>query len=82
MAGVIAGIKTMNSKQAIAEAKKLTPSYVAQDEDGEWWVYYNKPHIHTEHNHWHDPVNYNSCMQLSEGNKKNPDWQNSLRKVK
>lgn len=72
----------MNSEQAITEAKKLTPSYVAQDKNGEWWAYFNKPKIHTVINYWYDPVQSDSCIRLDDGIKKNPDWKNSLREVK
>lgn len=52
-------------------------TYIAQDEDGQWWGYEAEPN--QSHNGWYE--NEVGRIYKMEKSRANPDWQDSLEKV-
>jgi len=72
----------MTPKQAIKAAKNIHPYWVAQDKNGAWYAYENKPRISDYDDEWVMRSRYNQPIELSATTDKPArNWKQSLREV-
>lgn len=72
---------SVTKNQAIKNALKLTPNYVAMDRDGQWYAYQHRPVIDIDNPWWISKYPNDGTALNNNSNKQHRNWKETLAKV-